>query len=333
MRPSLTFFCELPSSEISAFFADGKVISDLKKLDSNLALGLLDLTDERAGVVKKLNRAAIPVTAWILLPKEQGYWTSLDTVAATRRQFGEFRSWQAQHKLEFAAIGLDIEPPLIMMAALGLNPIGQLKILATRLITNWHKQLTLEMTTLVRAIQADGYAVETYQFPTVVDERQAKSNVFAKTLGLPVIESDREVLMLYSSFFPAHSDSILWSYACQAKAVGVGSTGGGVEINGLPSLKTMRWIDLKRDLLLASQVVDHVYIFSLEGCVTNHYMERLIDLDWNTQVIPPFRSAQGISLIRKIAQGLLWSLSHPIQFLIGLLMISTIYQQIRKWFK
>ncbi len=333
MRPTLTFFCELPSPEIFTFFEDGKVISDLKNLDANLSLGLLDLSPERAAVIKKLNHAGIPITAWILLPKDQGYWTSLDTVRETTLRFGDFLAWQEAHKLKFAAVGLDIEPPLPMVAALSLNSKGQFNILAKRFFSLARERQHPELQALIQAIQANGYAVETYQFPTVVDERLAKSNVFSKTLGLPVIESDREVLMLYSSFFPSYADSILWSYARQAKAVGVGSTGGGVEIEGLPSLKTMRWIDLKRDLLLASQVVDQVYIFSLEGCVTNRYMERLIDLDWTIQIHPPFRSALGISLIRKIAQGLLWSLSHPFQLLVGLVFFSTLLRQIRKWFK
>ena len=79
-KPSLTFFCELKSQALASLFRDGEVIDFLKKMDANLSLGLLDLTKQRADVVKKLNRAGIPVTAWLLLPAEQGYWTSLDTI-------------------------------------------------------------------------------------------------------------------------------------------------------------------------------------------------------------------------------------------------------------
>jgi hypothetical protein len=184
--------------------------------------------------------------------------------------------------------------------------------------------------TLIQTIRADGYAVETYQFPTVLDERSAHSNVMAKTLGIPPLLADREVLMLYTSFFPKYPDSILWSYAQQCQAAGVGSTGGGVEIEGLPALKTMRWIDLKRDLLLASQTVKNLYIFSLEGCITNNFMDRLVKLDWDARVIPPARSAMGISLIRKVGQGLLWTLSHPFEALLGLMIGTQLIKKLRK---
>ena len=306
----------------------------LSKLDANLSLGLLDLSNERAEVIKKLNKAKIPVTAWILLDKDQGYWTSLDTLEETAIQYNQFKAWKARHKLEFAAVGLDIEPKLTTMSSLYKNLWNHAPILAKRLISNqnyFEKMATARA--LIQSIRADGYAIETYQFPTVVDERKAKSHVLAKTLGIPSLNADREVLMLYASFFPSYGDSILWSYAKQCQAVGVGSTGGGVEIEGMPPLKTMHWIDLKRDLLLASKAVDNIYIFSLEGCVMNNFMDRLLDLDWSTQVIPPERSALGISLIRKVGQGLLWTLSHPLEVMLGLIVATSFMKLMRKVFQ
>ncbi len=332
-KPSLTFFCEMEADKLTELFSGSKVINYLSKLNANLSLGLLDLSPQRAEVVKKLNRAGIPVTAWILLPKEQGYWTSLDTIPETTQRYLEFKNWAAKNKLIFTAIGLDIEPKLDLMASISKNPFKQIINLVKRFIFESRTaDSELAARALIHAIQIDGYPVETYQFPTVVDERTAKSKVLAKTLGIPALSSDREVLMLYSSFFPAYSDSILWSYAQQCKAVGVGSTGGGVEIDGVAPLKTLRWIDLKRDLLLASKTVSSLYIFSLEGCINNNYMDRLIDLDWDTQVIPPARSAMGISLIRKIGQSLMWVLSHPFEVLFGLILGTILIRKLRKLF-
>ena len=265
-KPSLTFFCELESEALTDLFRDGTVIDFLKKMDANLSLGLLELSKQRADVVKKLNHAGIPVTAWLLLPAEQGYWTSLDTIRESVQRYAEFKTWKDKYKLSFAAVGLDIEPKIETMGSLSKRPLSQVIPLLRRLVTgNHYREAEIEARALIQNIHADGFAVETYQFPTVLDERVARSNVLAKTLGIPALPADREVLMLYSSFFPVHADSILWSYAKEAKAVGVGSTGGGVEIEGVPPLKTLRWIDLKRDLLLASKAVDHLYIFSLEG--------------------------------------------------------------------
>lgn len=332
-KPSLTFFCELDSEPLSELFAGSKLTTLLSKLDANISLGLLDLSAERAEVIKKLNRAKIPVTAWLLLDKDQGYWTSLDTIEETAIQYNMFKVWKAKYKLEFAAVGLDIEPKLDTVSNLGKNPLNQASTLVNKFFSNRQYSENLAAArALIQSIRADGFAVETYQFPTVVDERTAKSNVLAKTLGIPVLRSDREVLMLYTSFFPAYADSIIWSYARQCQAVGVGSTGGGVEIEGVPPLKTLRWIDLKRDLLLASKAVDHIYIFSLEGCVNNNYMDRLLDLDWTTEIIPPERSAMGISLVRKIGQGLLWTLSHPLEVAAGIIIGTSFIRLMRKLF-
>ena len=318
-KPSLTFFCELETPQLIQQFNGNKVLNYLSKLDANLSLGLLDLSQGRAEVVRKLNRAGIPVTAWLLLPKEQGYWTSLDTIDKTAVRYAEFIIWKNKFKLDFAAVGLDIEPDLRIMTALKRNPLSQAPNLLLNYISgSQYKCRELTARALIKKIKSDGFAVETYQFPSALDERAVNSNVLAKTLGIPPLPSDREVLMLYSSFFPAYADSILWSYARQCQAVGVGSTGGGVDFEGSAPLKILRWIDLKRDLLLANQTVKHIYIFSLEGCVNNNYLDRLVNLDWSTEVIPPHRSALGITLIRKVGQGLLWTLSHPLEVLLGL---------------
>jgi len=336
-KPTLTFFCELENRPLADLFNGHQVINDLKTIDANLSLGLIDLSEQRAQVVKKLNRAGIPVTAWILLPKEHGYWTNLDSIEETVAQYNAFKIWKDKFKLDFAAIGLDIEPKLDFLSSFMRNPLSQIPNLIKRLFEGQrYRNAEISLRALIHVIHGDGYAVEAYQFPTVVDERKSRSNTIAKTLGLPALPVDREVLMLYSSFFPKFSDSILWSYAQESRAVGVGSTGGGVEIEGFPPLRTMRWIDLKRDLLLASQHAKHLYIFSLEGCVNNQYMDRLIDLDWSTKVIPPIRSAMGISLIRKVGQTFLWALSHPLEVMLGLIVgkeVFTYLERLGKRFK
>ncbi|MRS05434.1 hypothetical protein EG832_19800, partial [bacterium] len=211
-KPVLTFFCELESEKLTKLFSGNKLISQLSGLDANLSLGLLDLSAARAEVVKKLNHAKIPVTAWLLLDKDQGYWTSLDTIDETIIQYNMFKTWKSKYKLEFAAVGLDIEPKLDTVAEIGKNPWNKAGDLARRFISNQSYSENLAAArALIQYIRADGFAVETYQFPTVVDERKARSNVIAKTLGIPALSADREVLMLYSSFFPAYQDSILWS--------------------------------------------------------------------------------------------------------------------------
>jgi len=53
---------------------------------------------------------------------------------------------------------------------------------------------------LVKLIHADGYSVESYHIPLISEERRAYATVLQRTVGLVDLNTDREVLMLYSSF-------------------------------------------------------------------------------------------------------------------------------------
>ena len=313
----LTFFCEMASPQLEKLFANTSLIKQLRRLNANISLGLLDFSQERAEVVERLTRAGVPVTAWLLLPKEAGYWTSLDTVAETVRCYGEFKAWTTRNKLQWAAVGLDIEPHLDRLTQLSNQWVKEVPDLLNRLISKKKYQaLENDARTLITLIRNDGFAIETYNFPFVIEERAASSHILSRTLGTPALDADREVLMLYSSFFPENGDAILWSYAHQAKGIGIGSTGGGVEIEGIPALKILRWVDLRRDMLIASKFTNHLYIFSLEGCVENSYLDRLEALDWNEEIHLPVNEGQKVTLVRKALQSLLWILSHPLEIIL-----------------
>ena len=108
-QPKLTFFCELPAQELKNLFDGRFVIDDLKDLDASLSLGVLDLSDERAEVVKRLNQAGVPVIAWLLLPEEDGYWFNVSNYENAAARYVSFKAWTEHHDLEWAGIGLDIE--------------------------------------------------------------------------------------------------------------------------------------------------------------------------------------------------------------------------------
>ena len=72
--PDLTFACDRPTSELLSLLSQPGVISDLTSLHAGIALDVPDLNVDRAQLVRQLNQAGIPVTAWLALPKEQGYY-------------------------------------------------------------------------------------------------------------------------------------------------------------------------------------------------------------------------------------------------------------------
>ena len=312
-QPTLTFFCELHASELETLFSANGLIPQLRRLNANISMAIQDFSPERARIVKKLTRAGIPVTAWLLLPLEEGYWTSLDTLQQTAERYTQFLEWTRSNDLTWAAIGLDIEPRLDFLQRLSQNFNSQIPVLMKRLVSfRKTARLKMEARSLVASMHEDGYAVETYQIPLMIEERRAESSLLARLFGLTPLEADREVLMLYSSFFPQTGEAILWSYARETTAVGVGSTGGVVEIEGMPASRKLRWLELKRDLLEASQHASHIYIFSLEGCVKQNFLDRLETLDWHFPQPLPVHKASEITIFRKVAQAVLWMLSHPL---------------------
>ncbi len=109
MKTELTFFCELPAEELKKLFEDRFVFDDLKTLNAGISLGILDFSSERVNVVQKLNRLGIPVTAWLLLPEEQGYWFNLENYTEATARYQAFKVWSEENQLEWAAVGLDIE--------------------------------------------------------------------------------------------------------------------------------------------------------------------------------------------------------------------------------
>ena len=320
-KPELTFFCELPTVQLSELFDGRFLIDDLKDLGANLSLGILDLSEERAKVVERLNKAGLPVTAWLLLPEEQGYWFNIDNVQDATARYLAFKDWTDQYDLNWSGVGLDIE--------ININDARQVlekdqanQFLSTLFSRYFEKQKTVEAQrayqSLVDLIRADGYLVESYHLPLITEERRGRSSVLQRTLGLVDIITDREVLMLYSSFLRPNGEAILWSYAPDADSIGVGSTGGGVEIKGVIDIPPLSWEELSRDLRFCAALGKPIHIFSLEGCVQQDFISRLSHFEWDKPLDPP----HGTGKIKALRTGLaaaLWVLERPWVILASLL--------------
>ena len=317
MKTEITFFCELPAQELKKLFEDRFVFDDLKTLHAGISLGILDLSPERASVVKKLNHLGIPVTAWLLLPEEQGYWFNLGNHAEAASRYQAFKVWSEENQLEWAAIGLDIESDINELKRFTDERGAVIQKALKRLRdTKAYHNAKKAYEALVAQIHADGYLVESYHFPLIVDDREAGSTVLQRVAGLVEIAVDREVLMLYSSFFRPHGHSVLWSYAQKAQAIGIGNTGGGVQAGALENVPYLSWDEFATDLRLARRSGKPIYVFSLEGCVRQGFLPRLVTFDWQAEVKMP-RTAL-VSAGRSGLRGLLWAIERPLVILAGL---------------
>lgn len=334
--PELTFFCELETPALEALFADADVITDLVTLKASLSLGILDLSPGRAAVVRRLNEAGIPVIAWQLLPKEQGYWFNLGNAPQAFNRYANFKAWTAEHNLQWAGVGIDIEPDIREAQTLLEDKWRLAPNLLQRLLDRQRlPQAQADYESLVARMRADGYRVDGYLIPPILDERKVGATILKRLAGLVDIPVDREVLMLYTSFLRPRGPGILWSYAPEAQSVGLGNTGGGIDIGPFPDIPPLGWLELARDLRLARRWTDDIHIFCLEGCVRNGFLARLKDFDWDESFAgPPPDSARQVSQFRGALQALLWISANPLLIVAGLFgamwMISTLRRRIRK---
>ncbi len=319
-QPALTFFCELSPEPLTKLFDGRFVIDDLKALNATLSLGILELSEERAELVKRLNKAGIPVIAWLLLPEADGYWFNVDNHDKAVARYVAFKAWTTQHALQWAGIGLDIEMDIndLRTAVSGTADLSFAKKIFRRLIDKarvTHAQRSYQA--LVNLIHADGYPVESYHLPLIVDERRARSTVLQRTLGMVDIQTEREVLMLYTSMLTSQGDAVLWSYAPEADSVGVGNTGGGVDLAGAIDLAPLTWEAFARDLRLCVMQEKPIHIFSLEGCVEQGFLSKLNTFYWDKPAAIP-EGANQVRFMRTGLTALLWTLERPWVILIGL---------------
>jgi hypothetical protein len=315
--PHLTFFCELSSDALTNLFADGSVVDSLQALSARVSLGLVDLSDERAEVVRGLNEAGVPVIAWQLLPEDQGYWFNQHNAAFAAACFDAFKEWTARHDLKWDGIGVDVEPDIREIQRALANPWTFVPTVTRRLLhPDVLRQANADYAALVSRMRADGYRVDSYVIKMVLDERAVGSTLLQRVTGLVDVPADREIPMLYTSFF-GRSPAPLWSYGKGSKSIAIGSTGGGVSVAGIDQVQPLSWEELTRDLLLAAWLADDVHIFSLEGCVRQGYLERLREFNWSAPVVIPVAEAARIDRVRALTQTLLWALAHPAQTALG----------------
>ncbi len=312
-QPKLSFFCELPADKLTKLFDGRFVIDDLRDLDVTLCLGILDLSEARAKVVQRLNKASVPVIAWLLLPEDEGYWFNINNYDQAAARYITFKAWTKEYGLQWAGIGLDIEPDINDMRSLTRKE--DVKPILAKTFHRYTNKKQIQKAqrayqALIDLIHADGYEVESYQIPLIIEDRKAKATVIQRTLGLIDIDVEREVLMLYSSFFRPDGAALLWSYAPDADSVGVGSTGGGVDIEGVIDIEPLTWQEFSRDLRLCVKQNKPIHIFSLEGCVEQGFLSKLSTFAWDDPTDIPGKS-MVVRAGRTGIASLLWTLERP----------------------
>lgn len=281
MHQGLTYFVELPGHRLRRLIERPGLLERLQATGAALSVAMLDLSSDRRLALRACAAHHIPLTAWLVLDPSAGYWLTADNAPLARRRYQEVDRWAHQAGVAFEAIGLDLEPP--HDDALALMEQGQralIRLFQGRRSPRALAEAARQYQALVESIRVDGYRVETYQFPLILDERRAGSTLTQRTLGLVDLKADREVLMLYESLLPPRiSDAMIDVYGAEAEGIAVGITGGGVEfVLRAVGGRRLSFRRLVRGLRRAGRYTPHRYVFSLEGCVEAGYFEELCEV-------------------------------------------------------
>jgi hypothetical protein len=271
------------------------------------------------------------VIAWLLLPDEQGYWFHQDNAPQAVACYRAFKAWSLEYHLTWDGVALDIEPDIREMQ----------KWMSARWATIWYmlrrsfnwrlfRNARRIYKYLIDEIHTDGYRVDIYQFPFMIDDRKAESTLLQRATGIIDLPADREVLLLYSSFARPHGAGFLWSYAPAAQSIGIGLTGAGVEtglsINPFP----LTWNEMERDLRLAWYWTNDLFIYSLEGCVKQGYLHRLRSFEWDHPILAPTESALWVENWRGLMQTVLWVSTHLWLVALGILGLVLLFIPLRR---
>ena len=294
---------------MQSLFADRNVIASLNELHAEVAVAILDFAPERAAVVHRLNQAGIRVIAWIVLPKEEGYYLDADNSPAAMARVAAFEKWTAENGLKWAAVGLDIEPNFAELAALKTHRWHLIITLIRRSLDGRRiERARIEYSRLIAELQSRGYAVQTYQMPYLPAERSVHSTLLDRLFGTVDVHGTEEYLMLYTSVARPIGAAMIWSLGRGAQGISLGSTDG--ETPPGVAWGPLDWDEFSRDLIVASHYSRQLGVYNLEGCVRQGFLPLLKTMDWSKSVVIPAESVRRAERLGLILRIVLWTSSH-----------------------
>ena len=329
--PHLGFACcDHGIEEAQTLFTDPAVISALQNLHAEVAIAIQDFSSQRADIVRRLNQQGIPVVAWIMLSKEQGYYLNADNAPEAAARISDFEQWTSGQRLKWTAVGLDIEPNFSQLADLRSHRWRLATTLLGRILDGGRILRAQKVySALIGQIQSRGYPVQIYEMPYIPAERSVHSSLPDRLLGTLNVHADEDYLMLYTSYARAIGAGMIWSLGPHAQAIGIGITEGDAAAGS--GSGPLDWTEFSRDLIVASHFTTHIGVYDLEGCVRQGFLSRLTTMDWSQSVIIPTASVRRAERLGFVVRCMLWLASNSLWlFALGLLLIAWIIWRRRK---
>lgn len=321
VRPQIGFACcEHGLKAMQSLFADPSVIPALKDLHAEVAVPIADFAPERAAIARRLSAEGIPVIAWIELDKSQGIYFNADVVSQAAARISEFESWTEANGLQWAAVGLDIEPNFSELAEFKVHRWRMITTLLRRSMdASRIRNAQQAYRKMISALQSRGYVVQTYQMPYIPAERSVHSTAIDRLLGTVDVRGNQEYLMIYTSFARPVGAGMIWSLGRDAQDISIGVTDGDGPAG--QDSGPLNWNEFSRDLIVASHYTSNIGVYDLEGCVRQGFLPRLETMDWSQSVVLPATSIRRAERIGRIIRIVLWTASHILYFLAAILVL------------
>ena len=303
-RPRLFFFVECEGVALLELLAP-PMLELLAQQGYGIALALPQFDETNAAAIRRLNHAAIPVVAWLIPPTTDEVGFSLTNYPRATACYRAFRAWVQAAELQIMAVGIEIEPPLETDE---WNTWRLMRVFLRRLWLARDNALypaaRAAYLDLIATIRHDGYEVHTYQIPLIADDRLAGTTLVQRALDIVDLPADVEVLFC-SSQMPIDwladdlGGALIAAYGEVADAIAIGSGPGGHD--GMP----LGWPSLRRDLLLAAQHTDTIYLTTLEELDKHGMLMQIVTLDWSAHARPAPRRRLMTEVLRTMLFGVL----------------------------
>jgi hypothetical protein len=320
-QPDIGFACcDKGIIPMQQLFADPAVLSALVQLHAGVAVEIADFSPQRAAIVKQLAQAGIPVTAWLVLAPEQGFYINASNAPAAAQRVAQFEQWTTDNHLQWAAVGLDIEPDFGQLAALKSHRWRLLSTLLSQAFDSGRiVRAQQAYTSIIRGLQSHGFVVQTYLMPYVPAERDVHVNIVDRMLGTVDVRGDQEYLMVYTSYAHPVGAAMVWSLGRNEQGITVGVTDG----DGKPGTANgpLDWNEFSSNLIVAGHYTRHIGVYNLEGCVRQGFLPRLLTMDWSQSVVIPAASISHAERLGFVVRVALWTAAHLIWFIAAVILL------------
>lgn len=195
----LSLMTALPSGHLHKMVSDSSLQASLQQFRPNIRLGMIDFSEERLALVKLLDSLEVPMTAWLLLPAEEGMQLSWKQSQKAKERYEQLLQWSHEHKINWTGIAMAITPDGEEEDWMAKRKSRYAEQLFSRMYEEEELQESKRnYQNLIHQIQADGYLVELYVPAYHIDAKKADSQAMHWITGVPYLEADRLVPMVYA---------------------------------------------------------------------------------------------------------------------------------------